>query len=812
MEETAIVIEDAHAHNLRSISCRMPKNAITVVSGPSGSGKTSLALDTLLAESIFRTASLSALDARAQARFQPRRPAVGEIRNLSPVAFLDRRARGGVRHTVASFLGLGTLLWPLLAAWGVRRCTRCGTGVIVSTSPADGAARVLRECRGKTVSISAVLARSGLEGALERAVGHGYSLLLCGGRFVSMDAGEHELGRSEPDADAPAVVIDRVDALPENAARIREAVDLANSVQEAGIAIDAVEADAKQAARLFIFSEAGLCRRCAAPALPLHETLLSLRCAEPAGSCCTLALLEGMSALTPAELAGIGAATLGQASLAELLSGSCAELRAAVSPFAEAPAGAAPVEAARQAARSLRAILERAEGIGLGHLGLLRRFASLSFGEAQRMRLLGRFRHTLSGMTYILDEPTIGLHPSDIDSLWALLCEVRAQGNTLVLIEHDRRCVERADHAIVLGPGAGPQGGRVVYEGAPAGRPQPPRAAALQPRRPQPQGWIRLAGARLHNLKQISVDLPLQSLICIAGVSGSGKSTLAFDTLGAALQAIAHGGLDQAVLQRLELSGISCELPVSKVLMSPHLAGVTSPLSFVATYTGLLTPLRSFFAALPLAKLRGLAPAAFSPQTGGCPRCGGTGSEPGYGAASLACAECGGRRFPEAALQVRYKGLSIADVFALSVDQAAGMLGVIKGCSTPLQLLQRFHLEHLQLGQPLAAVSDGEMQRLQLLRELARRRSGAVYIFEEPTSGLDEAEVANLLDVFRAVTAAGSTVVAIEHRLSFIRGSDYVVELGPGAGAEGGRIVAACAPAQLSGADTATGRALANES
>ena len=797
--EDEIRIEGAREHNLQGFDCRIPKKAITVITGPSGSGKSSLAIDTLLAEGLFRLETLAGF---GSVRAQPRlRPHVRAIRGLPPVAELDGRSAADSRQTLAGFFGFGPMLFNYCMRAGVRRCLRCRQGVITRTPREEGVRRILSDCTGSTVAIAAYLTRAGGaaadEAALQHAAAQGYSLILSGGSIIDLDADPAQRARIvqqlERGGTDLAVVTDRIVAYPENEARLAEAVALAAALQHAGIAALPLDSEGSTVtAPGFLFSEEGLCGHCGAVSFPLREALFRLTLAEPSeGYHGMLPELAGINALPPLEREEFEQMLVGETPLALLLQRSFAEL--ACQP--ELPELGLLAAAAGRAVR-----------MGLGHLTPLRSVASLSLGEAQRVRLLGRFLRPLAGFFYVLDEPTIGLHPADWQRLWGVLEELVGRDNTVVLVEHNLQYAARSTHLLVLGPGAGSRGGRLLYQGPPAGYQFAP-VLPPQPRATEPAGEIRVTGAALHNLKSVEVAFPLRALSCVAGVSGSGKSSLLLQTLAPALAASLSGALDEALRTKLCLRSLDYSPGFSRVVAASHVAPVTTPLSFVATYIGLFTPLREFFAALPLARMRGLTAASFSLTRGACAACHGAGVE-FDGLAYRPCPACRGQRFAAEILQVRHKGLSIADVLELPGEEALSNIGFIKGCRELLETLLRFHLGYLPLGQPLPSVSSGELQRLQLVRELTKKRSDTVYLFEEPTSGLDEQEAAALLGIFRELTAAGNTVLVVEHRPSFIAGADYIVELGPGAGMHGGAIVAGGDPERIRASATPTGAAL----
>ncbi len=473
--------------------------------------------------------------------------------------------------------------------------------------------------------------------------------------------------------------------------------------------------------------------------------------------------------------------------------------------------------------REVDARLRFLEDVGLGYLSLARSATTLSGGEEQRIRLATQIGSALTGVLYVLDEPSIGLHPRDTARLLGTLTRLRDLGNTVVVVEHDRDVIEAADHVIDMGPGAGTHGGRVVATGPPstiardetsltgaylAGR----RAIARPERRRPGSGWqLGVRGASLHNLKNVDFVFPLGTLTCVTGVSGSGKSTLVLDTLHRALALRLGGGREQPGPHR-ELVGWQLVDKVVEIGQGP--IGRT-PRSTPATYTGLFGPLRELFAQLPEARARGYGAGRFSfnVRGGRCEACEGAGviaiEMYFLPDALVTCGVCGGRRYDRETLQVAFKGHSIADVLDLTVAEALELLGTVPPLRQRLEVLRQVGLDYLTLGQAATTLSGGEAQRVRLARELARRATGrTLYVLDEPTTGLHFDDVRRLLEVLGRLVDAGNTVLVIEHNLELIAASDWVVDLGPEGGEAGGEIVAAGTPEAVARADTATGIAL----
>ena len=501
-------------------------------------------------------------------------------------------------------------------------------------------------------------------------------------------------------------------------------------------------------------------------------------------------------------------------------------------PIAEAVEAFGAVElSAREtlvAGRVLREIRDRLgflNDVGVGYLTLARSAASLSGGEGQRIRLATQIGANLTGVLYVLDEPSIGLHQRDNRLLLATLARLRDLGNTVVVVEHDEETIRASDYVIDLGPGAGEHGGEVIFQGTPAelladghrsltGRYLRGERVIPTPsvRRPSLNGELVIRGARANNLKDIDIAIPIGVLTAITGVSGSGKSTLVNDILYRALAQDFYRAAEPPGAHR-RIDGADL---VDKVIQIDQSAIGRTPRSNPATYTGLFTFIRELFAMLPAARARGYRPGRFSfnVKGGRCEACQGGGviaiEMHFLPDVYVTCEQCRGRRYNRETLEIRYRGASIADVLELTVDQAMPLLENLPQIATKLRTLQEVGLGYVTLGQSATTLSGGEAQRVKLSKELSRRSTGrTVYILDEPTTGLHFEDTRKLLDVLQRLVDQGNTVVVIEHHLDVIKTADHVVDLGPEGGDGGGWVMAAGTPEEVAVVTgSATGRCL----
>jgi excinuclease ABC subunit A len=469
--------------------------------------------------------------------------------------------------------------------------------------------------------------------------------------------------------------------------------------------------------------------------------------------------------------------------------------------------------------------------VGVGYIALNRPLRTLSGGEGQRVALTATLGSSLVDMLYVLDEPSVGLHPADVEPLVTAIERLRDRGNTVVVVEHEEEIIRRADEVVEIGPGAGDAGGRLVFHGTPdemmecgesrtgdwlAGR---RRLGGAERRSPQ-QGWVKVIGARGHNLQNVTVEFPLGVLCLVTGVSGAGKSTLVQQTLYPALAARLHkNGEKSSAKPPLECDDVLGIGQLEDVVLIDQTPIGRSPRSNPLTYIKAFDPIRALFAEQPDARARGFGPSHFSFNVDGgrCEACHGD----GYIAIDMQfmadvymrCSECGGQRYRREVLEVKYRGVDIAEVLAMTAREAFTFFRGHKKIQSRLKHLIDVGLDYLRLGQPATTLSGGEAQRLKLATYLLAKRGGrTLFVLDEPTTGLHYSDITKLVDCFESLLDVGHSLVIVEHNLQLMKAADYIIDVGPGAAGDGGRVVAAGTPEEVAEcAESVTGRHLARE-
>ncbi len=811
-----IRIRKAAQHNLKHIDVSLPRNRLIVITGPSGSGKSSLAFDTLFAEGQRRYLECLSAYARQFLEIMPK-PEMESIEGISPSISIDQKTISShPRSTVGTVTEIHDFLRLLFARVGVPHCPRCGRQVQAQT-PENMISRLKELFAGERLKILAPVIR-GRKGEysqlLERLRRKGYLRVRVDGVWRDL---EDEIWLARTRKHDIEVLVDDLWVKPAAEKRLRDAVEQALELAGGDLLV------IQEKGQKLLFSVKFLCPFCeiSLPRLePRHFSFNSPygACPECHGLGYKTRLDEwGEIELTEEVCSLCKGSRLKQESLAVKIGEKNIHDLSSM-PVSELPRFLSSLKFSSGqeiiASRIIKEMVTRLrvmEELGLAYLQLSRPISSLSGGEAQRVRLTAQIGSKLRGVLYVLDEPTIGLHQRDNGRLISLLKAIRDEGNSVVVVEHDEQTIRAADFILDLGPGAGERGGYKVAEGPlPVILASPnsltgqylrgEREIPIPPSRRQPRGWLVIRQAQEHNLKKIDVHLPLGVMTAVTGVSGSGKSTLVSDILWRALMKHFYGSLERlGQCERIE--GIN---QIDKVVAVDQKPIGRTPRSNPATYTGLFTPLREVFARTPEARLRGYTASRFSFNLPGgrCEECGGAGVKkiemhflPDV---LVTCDRCHGQRYNKETLAVLYHGKNIASFLDMTVDEAYEELKAHPVLKKKLATLQQVGLGYIRLGQPAPTLSGGEAQRIKLTKELSRKSTGrTLYILDEPTTGLHFEDVRKLIELLQELVEKGNTVIIIEHNLEVIKVCDYIIDLAPEGGEEGGWVVAAGTPEEV---------------
>lgn len=849
----------AREHNLKNIDVVIPKRRLTAVTGVSGSGKSTLAFGIVFSEGQRRY--LESLNAYARSITQPPPKAdVESITGIAPtVAIEQRTSRGGRKSTVATITEIQHFLRLLYVKLGTQYCPKCGSLVREQTRE-QILAHIMKTYRGQRITLMApvVVARKGTYQEIAQ-----WALTKLNAHQIRVD------GKWEPTAPFPLLsrYKEHTIEVPTGTLKVEPATEekILQALTEAlfhGHGLVCVANGRKalpnsnvppesEEGTVEILSTKRACPICAISFPEPDPRLFSYN--NKMGWCpqCTGTGRVGINADEDQALADDNEAV--SAAVCPACHGTRLNPVALAVKFEGRSIGETTAMSVDEALKTMRAIklkgrdkaigedavkeiisrLEFLQKVGLGYLNLDRDAPSLSGGEAQRIRLAAQIGSTLQGVCYVLDEPTIGLHARDNARLVDMLTELKNKGNTVIVVEHDEELIRRADHVVDIGPGAGSRGGELIAEGSleevcaneksVTGRMlREPLEHTGKAKHPVDDTTPRLTvrNASLHNLKHITVDFPLGRLVAVTGVSGSGKSTLVRDVLRSSLQAKLES--PAAKLRGCEAIEWNKDAPLGRVLEVDQTPIGKTPRSCPATYVSFFNQIRDLYAQTPEAQARGYQPTRFSFNTpeGRCPVCEGQGQvsvEMSFlPNVKMPCEACSGMRFDEETLAVKWMGKSIGEVLNLSVDDALELFANRPKIAKPLELLQAVGLGYLRLGQPSSTLSGGEAQRIKLVTELSkaysqmrtRRTAHTFYILDEPTVGLHMADVEKLINVLHKLVEAGNTVVVIEHNLDVIAEADWVIDLGPEGGPEGGKVTGEGAPSAIAKKKTPTGVAL----
>lgn len=829
MQKRIIKVIGAREHNLKNISVDIPKDTLTVITGPSGSGKSSLALDILYAEGQRRYMESLSSYAR-QFLGMPKKPDVDRIEGLCPAIAIDQKTVGSnPRSTVGTITEIYDYLRVLMARIGIISCPECHQA-IEPASPATILDALYVTLAKKHIIIAAPIAqdkKGEFVAELEKLflAGH-YRFLIDGERYNFRSLDEiKQLKLKKTFKHTIDILLDSVDVVLDEKSRINEAIERACALSRGRCKVIV-------GGEQMLFSSERMCITCSRSFPELEPRLFSFN--NPLGAC------KGCHGL------GVTVASAYEAMMRdgvqpnnqfeEISCTACHGMRLHPEALSVYIGGKNIFELGELSIKDLckffktlkldtqRAVIserlrleivQRLEfllDVGLDYLSLNRTARTLSGGEGQRIRLATQIGSSLSGVLYILDEPSIGLHQRDNDRLIETLKKLRDHGNTVVVVEHDSDTMMHADHIIDMGPQAGILGGHIMATGTPAqlmknknslsgaylaGRKKIERLQSLR----KPQKFLTLENAQANNLKDLTVKFPLQVLCGISGVSGSGKSSLIMDELVPAVKAsLRSPGGPKRSYDISKLTGIE---ELENIVVIDQTPIGRTPRSNPATYLGIFDDIRKLFAAQPESNARGytLSRFSFNVGPGRCDACQGDGSI----TVSMhflpdvvtLCNTCKGARYNSQTLEIAYKGKNISAVLNMTAREAAEFFAHHTALAKRLQLMCEVGLDYIKLGQPSTTLSGGEAQRIKLIDELAKRGSKTLYILDEPTTGLHTDDIKRLLEVFNKLVNKGNSLIVIEHNLDVLKTCDHIIDLGPEGGDQGGTIVVQGTPTQV---------------
>jgi len=817
MSQNYIVIKGARQHNLKNLDLSLPRDKLIVITGPSGSGKSSLAIDTIFAEAHRRY--LQSLPIESRTIFeQIQKPDIDYIEGLSPAISVNQKTISkSPRSTVGTITEIYDYLRLLFAKIGKPFCPKCKR-LLHSQDINKMTETLLSLPAGTKIQVLSpiVIERKGEHRTeIEKARAEGFIRARIDGKIVDLT---QDISLKKNIRHTIELVVDRIIVKEHYKKQIRRALESALKYSNT-ILVNIVEEN-----RDLIFSSLLSCPNCGINLPNIEPKLFSFNSKYGACPKCKGLGFENIES-EEEEIDEINLKTcslcngnrLRQEALAVRINGkNIAELSNVTLDELETFLRELPLSSYEKnvSDRIINEIILRLEflkKIGISYLSLNRPSFSLSGGEAQRIRLATQLGSHLSGVLYVLDEPSIGLHPKDFSKLIDSLKELKEKKNTLIIVEHDESTIKNADLVVELGPGGGQKGGYLVTIDKPEKLLLNPssitgkylsknKGIEIPKERRKPKGFIKIYGAEAFNLKNIDVKIPLGVFLCVTGVAGSGKSTLIFEILYKALMRELYGS-DIVAGKFRAIEGIEQIDKVVCIDQSP--LGRTSR-STPATYTQVMKEIRELFAMLPEARIRGYTKSRFSFNLSGgrCESCQGDGMKrikmhllPDV---YVICDSCKGKRYNDETLQVSYKGKSISDILEMTVSETLEFFSAVPRLKHKLQLMQDIGLGYIKLGQPATTLSGGEAQRIKLTKELSKKATGkTLYILDEPTTGLHMVDIERLLSILQRIVENGNTVIVIEHDLDIIKCADYVIDLGPEGGTQGGYLVAEGTPEEV---------------
>jgi excinuclease ABC subunit A len=829
-----IVIKGAREHNLKNVDLSIPREAITVITGPSGSGKSSLAIDTIYAEGQRRYVESLSAYAR-QFIEQLHKPDVDYIEGLSPSISIEQKTVSrSPRSTVGTITEIYDYMRVLYTRIGKAYCYNCGS-LISKQESQDIINSVMSLPQGSRLQILAPIVRE-RKGEYRKELlemrREGFIRARIDGEMIDLT---QDITLNKHKRHTIEIVIDRLIIKRGIERQIKDAIETALTYSDT-VVINLIEKH-----KDILFSKTTVCLNCGISYPETTPMFFSFNSKQGACPRCKGLGFENLEE-DSLELEEYKYCRLcgGLRLRKEALSIKIQDIN--IGKFAKMSVKDAiffirnlKLTEREQtiASRVLKEVKDRLYflgKVGLDYLTLDRSSLTLSGGEAQRIRLATQLGSSLTGVLYILDEPSIGMHPRDCKKLLESLSSIRDAGNTVIIVEHDEETIRWADNVVDMGPGAGLRGGWIVATGRPeeiekneksiTGKYLSGSMSIVVPFiRREPKDFIKIIGAREFNLKDINVSIPLATFTCVTGVSGSGKSTLVLEILYKALSK----KLCRDTACRVPTPGRYKEIigidKIDRVISVDQSQLGKTPRSNPATYTGVFSFIRELFAQVSDSRVRGYTPSRFSFNLPGgrCESCHGDGlikvEMHFLPDVYVQCDTCKGKRYNKETLEIRYKGRNIAEVLEMTVSEALQFFSSIPHIKQKLEVLEDVGLGYLQLGQPASTLSGGEAQRVRLSKELGKKSTGStLYILDEPTTGLHFVDIQKLLNVIDSLVKLGNTVIIIEHNLDVIKAADYVIDLGPEGGEEGGMVIAEGTPEEVSlNPNSYTGKFLKNK-
>nr|HDN00391.1 excinuclease ABC subunit UvrA [Deltaproteobacteria bacterium] len=817
MTNQTIDIINVRQHNLKGLDLSIPLGKITVLTGPSGSGKSTLALDVLFAEGQHRYLESLGMEVKRIVDLWDR-PLVDAIKDLPPPIALEQKPFvRNPRSIVATLTGILDFMRLFFSTCGRSYCPKCR--IEISALSVDQMAdRILDLPAGTKLILMAPMTGKMDLIPLDKILNHlkkdGFLRIRIDGKPFTLDS-RLTLDRRTKSLE---LVVDRLVVKPGILSRLTDSLTLALKYGNGSVAIEILPEKGGKRSETLIFSEKMTCPKCQESFPALRPQIFSSN--HPDGMCPSCkGKGRNISDQPCPKCQGTGLnqfarnIRMNDMTFPDVMSWSVHKTYLWLSPLSsglsEKIRGIKNMQAGIRIIEAILSRLKPLDEMGLGYLKLDRPGTTLSGGEIQRLRLATQLARDLTGILYILDEPTTGLHPLEHQALWQNLVRLKDQGNTIIIVEHDLDIVRKSDHVIELGPGAADEGGRLIFSGTAEDMAKDPNSVTgpylngdnrlkRHSQKRKNHGQIIICNAQKNNLRDITVAFPLGRLVCVTGVSGSGKSTLVNDELYHALQYESKNGTSKKI--KPVLKGRLRRIPKAVLVEQAPLA--KARFSMPATYMGIFTYIRGLFSRIPEARTRAYKAGYFSltRKGGRCERCKGQGfidlDLQYLPSVKIKCDICEGKRYNREIMGIRYKGLNMAEVLDMTVKDSADFFARIPRIRRPLEVIERIGLGYLKLGQPVCTLSDGEAQRLKLARELAKQvYDSTIYIMDEPSRGLHQRDLERFISVLDELLEQGHSLILIENQPEILNIADWIIELGPGGGPDGGKVIAEGPPA-----------------